>query len=105
VVRYVERNPVRANLVRRAEKWQWSSAHYWLDKAERPSFPLPGPARRPENWLEWVNQAATASELAALRRSVNRGTPFGGDAWMKRTADQLGLQSTLRPRGRPRKKM
>ena len=26
VARYVERNPVRANLVKRAENWLWSSA-------------------------------------------------------------------------------
>ena len=40
----------------------------------------------------------------ALRRSVERGTPFGSEHWVVKTATELGLQSTLRPRGRPRKK-
>jgi putative transposase len=31
-----------------------------------------------------------------------RGTPFGNAFWVERTAAQLHLESTLRPRGRPR---
>ena len=103
VLRYAERNPVRAELVERAEPWQWSSARYWEKTDGRPSYLIPGPVRRPPDWLGWVNAAITSSELERLRRSVNRGTPFGNEAWMARTAEQLGLQSTLRPRGRPRK--
>jgi len=41
--------------------------------------------------------------LAALRRSVLRGNPFGEEWWQERTARRLGLESTLRARGRPRK--
>ena len=55
-------------------------------------------------WLETVNRAETEAELAALRRSVTRGAPFGDTAWQERTAKRLGLESTLRPRGRPSKK-
>jgi putative transposase len=103
VLRYVERNPVRAALVQRAEQWRWSSAGYWQDDAGRPSYLAGGPVPRPRPWLKWVNQALMPGELEALRRSVNRGTPFGGPAWVQKTAERLELQSTLRPRGRPRK--
>jgi putative transposase len=103
VLRYVERNPVRAKLVRRAERWPWSSARWWTPEAERPSYLEPGPVERPGDWLEWVNQPVTAGELETIRRSVHRGTPFGNAAWIQQTAEQLGLQATLRPRGRPRK--
>ncbi len=102
VLRYVERNPVRARLVRRAENWRWSSARLWA-ASERPQFLIPGPVRRPKDWLAWVNQAITKPELEALRRSVTRGAPFGNEAWTAKTAIELGLESTLRPRGRPRK--
>ncbi len=64
---------------------------------------LPGPIERPADWRSWVNQAVTPAELTALRRSVNRGTPYGSEEWMIRTASAMGLQGTLRPRGRPRK--
>ena len=104
VLRYIERNPVRANLVAGAEQWPWSSARYWQDEAGRPGYLAVGPVPRPEDWLERVRRALTAGELEALRRSVNRGTPYGSAAWVERTAKRLDLRSTLRPRGRPRKK-
>ena len=62
-----------------------------------------GPVRRGKNWLEWVNQPQTEAELTALRESVVRGLPFGSVDSQNKTAKQLGLESSLRPRGRPRK--
>ncbi len=103
VLRYVERNPVRANLVSRAELWPWSSAACWQLKATRPSFLATGPVERPSGWLKLVNKALTPTEAEAIHKCVNRGTPYGSADWVTSTANQLGLHSTLRPRGRPRK--
>jgi putative transposase len=104
VVRYAERNALRANLVGQAEEWRWSSL--WIRKLGSPqqqawlsAWPVP----RPRDWYRYVNQAETEAELKALRHSIQRGRPFGREAWIATTAAQLGLQSTLRPRGRPRK--
>jgi len=101
VLRYAERNPLRANLVKRAEDWDWSS----LTAVPGPDHPAlhPGPVPRGRDWRQWVNQVETEAELAALRRSVLRGAPFGNDRWQRRTATVLGLESSLQPRGRPRK--
>ena len=63
----------------------------------------PWPIPEPPDWLQLVNAAQTEAELAALRRSVTRGTPFGSPTWTERTARRLGLEFTLRSRGRPRK--
>jgi putative transposase len=103
VLRYIERNPVRAKLVRRAERWHWSSARYWEAEEGRPSYLAAGPVARPRKWLDWVNQAVTVGELESIRRCVNRGTPYGSAPWMAATAERLGLEFTLRSRGRPRK--
>ncbi len=104
VLRYVERNPVRAGLAKKAEQWAWSSAPAWdAPAAERPSFLDAGPVARPDDWLKSVNKPLTPAELDALRRSVNRGCPYGTPGWTATTAKQLGLESTMRPRGRPRK--
>jgi putative transposase len=103
VLRYVERNPVRAGLVARAEQWLWSSARHWQDLAKAPQFLAAGPVPRPANWLRWVNASVTAVELAAVRRSVERGAPYGSVPWVEQTARQLHLEATVRPRGRPRK--
>jgi putative transposase len=104
VCRYVERNALRAELVRRAEDWRWGSLHRWLHKPERdPRLLSPWPLARPPRWAERVNQPLTGPELHAVRTSVNRGTPFGDQTWVQRIAQELNLQSTLRPRGRPKK--
>jgi len=100
VLRYVERNPLRAGLVRSAENWRWSSLAAWMG-SERPAWLCEGPVHRSKGWAGYVNRAETAEELAALRRSVLRGAPFGGESWAARTAVRLGLESSLRPRGRP----
>ena len=104
VVRYVERNPLRANMVRRAEAWRYSSL--WRRISGTPEsrrilsdWPLP----RPRSWLQYVNQPQSEAELKAIRLSVQRGQPYGGDAWARATAARLGLESTFRARGRPRK--
>ena len=104
VVRYIERNPVRANLVRSADQWPWSSLGQTSLEAPIPMAPWPVPepptAGRQE-WVDWVNWPQTEAELAALRTCVSRGQPFGDQAWVHATAGQLDLGSTLRPRGRP----
>jgi len=103
VLRYVERNPVRAGLVKKAENWKWSSAGLWTNEAARPGYLVAGPVERPQSWLPWVNRALTVAELEVLRRCVNRGTPYGNLRWAEKVAARLGIQATLRPRGRPRK--
>ncbi len=104
VCRYVERNPLRAGLVTRAEDWRWSSLSWRVrSKAENPTFLSDWPVPRPPNWLELVNGAQNEAELAALRACVARGRPYGETSWVKLTAHALNLTSSLRPPGRPRK--
>ena len=104
VLRYVERNPLRAGLVRRAEDWPWSSLACRLAGGEVALRRLqPWPVAVATDWLSWVNEAQSETELEALRRSVARGRPYGGDAWVQAVVKRLDLQSTVRNRGRPRK--
>jgi len=57
----------------------------------------------PSDWLARVNAPQTAEELACLRACVNRQRPYGDDAWVESATVALGLESSLRRRGRPRK--
>jgi putative transposase len=101
VLRYVERNPLHTGLVGRAEAWEWSSLHghaqgplaLWLD---------PGPVPRGPQWVEAVNAPMFETELAPIRRSLQRAAPFGSEAWTLQTAIALGLESSLKPLGRSR---
>ncbi len=72
---------------------------------EDPAFPILStwPLRRPTDWLQLVNQPQTEAEVAALRGRVKRGRPFGDPNWVTDTAKRLGLESTARLRGRPKK--
>lgn len=100
VIRYVERNRLRAGLVTRAEEWRWSSLVQWLDPPKMPWLDA-GPVPRPASWVEHVQAPQTEGELAALRRSVERGTPYGDMSWMEQTAQLLGLESSINESGRP----
>ncbi len=101
VCRYVERNALRANLVARAEHWQWSSL--WQRCSSCDAIPLGRwPILPPSSWVEIVNRPHTESELAALRGAFHRGTPLGSEKWGAEIADRLGLQHSRRPSGRPR---
>ena len=97
VLRSVERNALRAELVSRAEDWKWSSLPGWrrddplLWKGEEPV--------RDERWLERVNEPLSGGDLQRLRHSVSRGRPYGQDAWTREMAKRLGLESWLSPQG------
>lgn len=102
VCRYVERNPVRANLVTRAEEWRWSSLWRRCRKRTAPMLDE-WPISIPVDWIDYVNSVQTLAELEALRGAVVRGAPFGSEQWRFTAARELGLESSLRGRGRPRK--
>ena len=102
--RYVERNALRAKLVKKAQDWQFGSLWRWLQKPPvKPRLLAKWPIQRMPKWTARVNAALTASELAAIRTSGQRGRPWGSDHWIQATAKACGLESTLRPRGRPKK--
>ncbi len=100
VLRHVERNPLRANMDHRSQDWERSSpkptARSGLD-----GLLGDGPILNPAQWTRHVNGVETEAELKALRHSLARGTTFGDTQWQTKTASLLGLESSLRSRGRP----
>jgi putative transposase len=104
VMRYVERNALRAGLVSRAEDWAWGSLAWRRRGIADGLLSLP-PVPLPSDWLDRVNAPQTAEELADLRACVNRQRPYGEEEWVKSATVALGLESSLRRRGRPRKSL
>ncbi|MFY4728046.1 hypothetical protein ACOSYY_03160 [Nitrospira sp. BLG_2] len=81
VVRYVECNALRAELVRHAEDWQWPSLWRRAQvNSKLTAWLSDWPVEHPRHWLTFVNHAQSLSELEALRLSVQRGHPFGDNA-------------------------
>jgi putative transposase len=102
VLRYVERNPVRAKLARRAQDWRWGSCHVRQDRGhELHSLLAPWPVQRPGRWLAMVNEPQDQQEQVMVQESIKRSRPAGTEGWVRRTARELGLEHSLRPRGRP----
>jgi putative transposase len=105
VLRYVEANPVRARLVERARDWPWSSLSQTEIKRGLLALERPRLVAWPRN-LQWeaeVDQPIEAEPLRNIHQSVIRGTPLGDPDWVSRLTIEQGLQTTIRPRGRPRK--
>jgi putative transposase len=104
VMRYVERNALRAGLVEDARSWPWGSLA-WRSGGRLARLLAPSPVSLPANWAEWVNAPQTPVELDQLRACVNRQRPYGSDDWVNRTAAEFGLESSLHPVGRPFKRI
>ena len=102
VCRYVEGNALRAKLVKRAESWQWSSLWRRAQGPKQSDWLTDWPITRSRQWVKGINEPQTEEELVAVRQCVQRGRPFGKESWVQRTTRRLNLESTLRPRGRPK---
>jgi len=122
--RYVEANPLRAKLVRRAEDWRWSGLARREGRAGRGGsvgregsvgrggsagraggviVPSDWPMDRPRNWGALVNEPIAPRQADQICTSIRRERPLGTDAWVSTIAKRLKLEWTLRDRGRPRK--
>ena len=104
VLKYIERNPIRANLSSRAEEWRWGSAWRRIHgTAQQKKLLAPPPVPLPTNYVSWINTGEPSEELKSIRASVNKGTPFGKESWKEKMAVQFNLGPTLRNPGRPKK--
>jgi putative transposase len=103
VMRYVERNALRANLVERAEDWHWGSLA-WRTARTPPAAITPAPVALPSYWRHLVNEPQTTAEVEAIRTCVNRQRPFGEREWVAQRSSELGIAQTLKDIGRPRRK-
>ena len=104
-MRYVENNPLKAKLVEKAAQWPWSSLAIRTGNTDKPITLSDGPIQLPKQWHRMVNNMSTVDEkvIGQIEKSIERGTPLGDDEWIIKAAGELGLESTTRPRGRPKK--
>jgi REP-associated tyrosine transposase len=103
-IRYVERNPVRARMVARAEDYLWSSAaaHCGLrdDILLTDDFPPTGVI---DNWSEWLAIEQTEEDLRAIRKHLSTGRPWGTPEFIQQLEALTGRCLQLRKVGRPKK--
>ena len=103
LLRYVERNPKTANLVKRAEEWQWSSL--WrreYGSLKQKKILDKWPFDIPKDYLSIVDQAISNKELERIEKCEEKSIPFGKDPWVDRTVKKYNIEQVLRSTGRPK---
>ena len=104
LINYVERNPVRAKLVRQCENWQWGSAWRRINgNREQKKLLDRSPVPLPHGYKTWINTPDKEDDLRTIRHSLNKGVPYGRERWVDAMVTKYHLESTLRSAGRPRK--
>jgi len=103
VLKYIERNPARARLARRAENWRWSSAYKRVSGTTKERKLLAeSPVDLPRNYRQWVNDPEPSEVLKEIRESIRKGIPYGRESWRSRMVERHNLAHTLREPGRPK---
>ena len=109
--RYIETNPVRAQMIRDPLEYRWSSA-----KGNAGSFVDPllsphetyaalssDPVTRRRRYRALLLEALGQDEVADIRAHVNQGAAYGPDRFQRQIEELTGRTPRLRPRGRPGK--
>ncbi len=97
-VRYVERNPVIAGMVERAEAYPWSSAHAHVTGSSDALLTNHFLKERIADWAEYLRDARDDDVGERLERHGSVGRPLGSDVFLQELEQQTGRR--LR-RGRP----
>jgi putative transposase len=100
-VRYVENNPVRAKIVKKAWEYKWSSALDHTGEREEPLIRIKTTQDRGD-WREYLQE--DDSQLAEeVRRKTNKGLVVGTDEFVKKLEKRLDRSLQCLSQGRPRK--
>jgi len=107
VVRYVERNPVRAGMELRAENYRWSSAAAHCGNRSDSLLNLESAWNKQfaaiDDWSAWLSEGDETLEIQILRQNVEKGLPCGDASFIQRLGKIVGRPLESRPQGRPRK--
>ena len=104
-IRYVERNPVRARMVRKAENYAWSSATAHCGLRKDPVLSSLPKVRPPESedWVAWLAEKDDEKMLAMLRLNTRTGRPAAGKRFVAELESKLGRRLLAKSVGRPQK--
>ena len=107
--RYIERNPVRAKLVKEPCLWPYSSAkihcgiHQYDPLGTNQLFDCI--EIESKGWKEFIEAPDNPDEVKGIREKTRIGRPLGTNDFIERLEGQLKRLFKLRPKGRPKKKV
>ena len=88
--RYVETNPVRARLVRRARDWRWSSARAHLAGRDDGLVTVAPLLKLVDDWPSFLTAGQGEEAMDSIRKSERTGRPLGDAKFVKRLETKLG---------------
>ncbi|MCZ6801570.1 MAG: transposase [Nitrospirae bacterium] len=107
--RYIELNPVRAEMVRHPREYPWSSYHVHAE-GKKDSLMTPHPlyhelgrtaAARQKAYRELFRRHLSGETLEVIREATNKAWVLGSERFMKRLARKMDRRVSPLPRGRP----
>jgi len=105
-MRYVERNPVRAKIVKKPWEWKWSSATAHVHGTEGMDHVVSlkeALGISAKSWKEYIDLEENAPDVEVIRRHTMTGRPLGREGFIRHLSEKLGRTLTVLPRGRPKK--
>jgi putative transposase len=107
--RYIELNPVRADMAQSADSYPWSSHRYYAFGRPDPvisphsTFASLGSsdAERRESFRSLFHQAIDPATLKCIRDAANSCSALGSEAFLERAESLLGRRVRIPTRGRP----
>ena len=103
-IRYVEKNPVRARMVKKAWDYGWSSArqHMGLDNQNRIGLSKKCRYLKQEEWKDYL-QENDADMDDEIRKKTVRGLVVGKDDFVSKLETRIKRSLTYRAWGRPKR--
>jgi putative transposase len=99
-VRYIERNPVRAQIVSRAEQYRWSSAAAHVLKAKDDILSACPLTADIKDWASYLSQKDEDAEIRKIAEHEHTGRPLGDKAFIKKLEELTGRILAPQKRGR-----
>lgn len=90
-VRYIETNPVRAKLVRKAQDWDFSSARAHIDKSFDPLLQTSPLDTSISDWEAYLESALPDITLEEFRVHAKNGLPLGSEKFLQKLEEMTGL--------------
>ncbi len=103
-IRNVERYPVRAKMLTKAEDYPWSNAafHCGLEENRLLTGLLDTKRAISEHeWSKWSSLPEEEDHIKILRRNVEKELPCGSDSFIEGLEKLTDRQLRFRPQGRP----
>ena len=101
--RYIELNPVRAQLVQHPGDWMWSSAGAHLSGKSDGLTNITALGQHVQNWGDFLASGLAEDEGTAIRRGERTGRPLGDADFIAGLESQTGRALAVKKAGRKRK--